>query len=323
MISKSLFDIYKGREVSLYTIENAFIKVGVLDFGATLNFIKLNTPNGEKNVLIGYDCVEGYLNSKAYVGATVGRVANRIAGAKFTLGNKEWHISANEGDNCLHGGEEGFDKRFYDVEVNGDNLALSLTSPDGDMGFSGELKFKVEFALSGRELTIKYSGESDKDTLFAPTCHAYFNLNGEGEVMGNLVKINAQSYTPTDENLIPVGTVESVKGTPLDFTLLKPIGADYAKLGGKTYDHNFCLSGNPSAIAQGDKSNISVEMSTDFPGLQLYVGNPKPYNGKGGGCSFCLEPQFYPNAVNVEGFETPLLKANTKKTYTVRYKFEY
>lgn len=323
MISKTLFDNYNGRDVYLYTIENADIKVGVLDFGATLNFIKLNTPNGEKNILIGYDCVEGYLNSRAYVGATVGRVANRIAGAKFSLNGKEWHLSANEGENCLHGGEEGFDKRFYDVEVNGDILTLSMLSPDGDMGFSGELKFKVEFALCGRELTIKYSGISDKDTLFAPTCHAYFNMNGDGEVMDNLIKINAENYTPTDENLIPVGTIESVKGTPLDFTLLKPIGRDYAKLGGKTYDNNFCLRGSPSAFAQGDKSAITVEMFTDFPGLQFYVGNPKPYKGKGGGCGFCLEPQFYPNAVNVDGFETPLLKANTQKTYTVRYTFGF
>lgn len=323
MITKSLFDNYNGREVYLYTIENADVKVGVLDFGGILNFIKLNAPNGEKNILVGYDCVEGYLNSKAYVGATVGRVANRIVGSKFTLDNKEWHISANEGVNCLHGGAVGFDKRFYDVEINGDALTLSLTSPDNDMGFPGELKFKVEFALNGRELTVKYSAISDKDTLFSPTCHAYFNMNGGGEVMGNLLKINAENYTPTDEALIPIGRVESVKGTPLDFTAIKPIGADYAKLGGKTYDHNFCLSGSPAAVAHGEISGITMEMYTDLPGLQLYVGKPVAYNGRGGGYGFCLEPQFFPNAVNVVGFETPLLKANTEKTYTVRYLFGY
>ena len=323
MITKTLFDKYNDRDVYLYTIENGDIKVGVLDFGGILNFIKLNTFNGEKNILIGYDCVEGYLNSKAYVGATVGRVANRIAGSKFTLDDKEWHISSNEGKNCLHGGVEGFDKRFYDVEVNGDTLTLSLTSPDGDMGFPGELKFNVEFALNGRELTIKYSGLSDKNTLFSPTCHAYFNMNGEGAVMGNLLKINAQSYTPVDEPLIPIGTIESVKGTPLDFTAIKPIGKDLAELGGKTYDHNFCLSGNPAAIAHGEISGITMELNTDLPGLQFYVGKPVSYNGNGGGYGFCLEPQFFPNAVNVDGFETPLLKSNAKKTYTVRYTFGF
>lgn len=323
MITKTLFDKYNGRDVYLYTIENDDIKVGVLDFGGILNFIKLNTFKGEKNILIGYDSIQGYLNSKAYVGATVGRVANRIAGSKFTLDGIEWHISPNEGQNCLHGGVEGFDKRFYDVEVNGDTLTLSLTSPDGDMGFPGELKFKVEFALNGRELTIKYSGISDKDTLFSPTCHAYFNMNGEGEVMGNLLKINAQSYTPVDEALIPLGTKESVKGTPLDFTSLKPIGVDYAQLGGKTYDHNFCLSGIPAAVAHGEISGITMELNTDLPGLQFYVGKPISYNGKGGGYGFCLEPQFFPNAVNVESFETPILKANTEKVYTVRYAFGF
>ena len=323
MITKTLFDIYNGREVYLYTIENADIKVGVLDFGATLNFIRLNTPQGEKNVILGYDCVEGYINSKAYVGATVGRVANRIAGSKFTLGGKEYRISANEGENCLHGGAEGFDKRFYDAEVDGDTLTLSLTSPDGDMGFPGERKFKVEFALNGRELSIRYTAISDKDTLFSPTCHAYFNMNGEGEVMGNLLKINAENYTPVDEALIPLGTIESVKGTPLDFTSLKPIGKDLAELGGKTYDHNFCLSAIPAAIAHGEISGITMELNTDLPGLQFYVGKPVAYNGNGGGNGFCLEPQFFPNAVNVKGFETPLLKANTQKTYTVRYTFGF
>lgn len=323
MITKTLFDNYKGREVYLYTIENGDVKVGVLDFGGILNFIKLNTPKGEKNILVGYDCVQGYLGSHAYVSATVGRVANRIAGSKFMLDGKEWHITPNEGKNCLHGGVEGFDKRFYEVDVNGDTLTLSLISPDGDMGFPGELNFKVKFALNGRELTVKYSAVSDKATLFSPTCHAYFNMNGEGEVMGNLLKINADKYTPVDEALIPLGTVESVKGTPLDFTSLKTIGEDYAELGGKTYDHNFCLCGTPAATAHGEKSGITMEMITDLPGVQFYVGKPAAYKGKGGGCGFCLEPQYFPNAVNVPNFETPYLPANTEKVYTIRYLFGF
>lgn len=321
MIEKSHFDSFNGKEVHLYTLSDDGIKVGVLDFGATLNFIKIDTPKGEKNILIGYDCVQGYLNSKAYVSATVGRVANRIAGSKFTLNGKEWHISPNEGKNCLHGGVEGFDKKFYDVEVKGDTLILSLISPDGDMGFPGELKFSVEFRLSGKQLSITYHAVSDKDTLFSPTCHAYFNMNGEGEVMGNLLQINADGYTPVDEHLIPLGITESVKGTPLDFTDIKPIGKDYAKLGGKTYDHNFCLNGTPAAIAQGEVSGIKMEMSTDLPGVQLYVGKPVSYNGNGGGCGFCLEPQFYPNAVNVKDFETPKLFAGQEKTYSITYRF--
>lgn len=322
MITKTLFDNYNGKDVHLYTLSNDEISVGVLDFGATLNFIKLKTYGGEKNILVGYDCVQGYLDSHSYCGTMVGRVANRIAGAKFILDGKEHKVSANENGNCLHGGVEGFDKRFYDAEVNGDTLVLSLTSPDGDMGFPAELKFKEEFTLNGRELLIKYTAVSDKTTLFAPTCHAYFNLNGGGEVMQTLLQINADNYTPADGQLIPLGTVENVKDTPLDFTKLKPIGEDYDKLGGKTYDHNFCLNGSHVATAQSLKSNITVDVYTDMPGVQLYVGCPA-VTKHGGGYGFCLEPQFYPNAINVEKFLSPVLAANIPTEHFVKYHFGF
>ena len=324
MITKSLFDKCYGRDVNIYTLSDADIKVGVLDYGGILNFIKLNTPQGEKNIIVGYDCIQGYLDNRTkYCGATVGRVANRIAGAKFIIDDKEYAVSANERQNCLHGGADGFDRRFYNAEINGQTLTLSLISPDGDMGFPGELQFKVEFTLKNRELTVQYHGLSNKTTLFAPTCHAYFNMDGEGAVMDNLLQINADNFTPVDESLIPLGTVETVKGTPLDFTQMKTIGRDYAKLGGGTYDHNFCLNDSCAAVARGENSGITMKMSTDFKGVQLYVGEIPAYKGKGGGYGFCLEPQFYPNAVNIEGFETPLLPANTERSYSIRYVFEF
>lgn len=322
MITKTQFDMYNGKAVHLYTLENEEIEVGVLDFGGILNFIKLKTDKGEKNILVGYDNVQSYLDSHSYCGTTVGRVANRIAGAKFTLDGKEYKVSANENGNCLHGGVEGFDKRFYNVEISGDALVLSLTSADGDMGFPAELEFKVEFRLSGRELLIKYTGVSDKTTLFSPTCHAYYNLNGGGQVMDTLLQINAEYYTPVDEQLIPLGTVEAVKGTPLDFTALKRIGEDYAKLGGKTYDHNFCLGGNHAATVHSLASGITMEVYTDMPGVQLYVGCPA-IDGHGGGYGFCLEPQYFPNAVNVKDFETPILRANTPTEHYVKLSFGF
>ncbi len=323
MITKTLFDIYEGKEVHLYTISNAEISVGILDFGGILNFIKIKTSGGEKNILLGYDCVQAYLQCGGYVGATVGRVANRIAGAKFCLDGKEYKLSPNENGNCLHGGALGFDKRFYAAETKDDALALFLVSDDGDMGFPGTLKFKAEFILGGRTFTIKYSGVSDKTTLFSPTCHAYFNMNGGGDVMGNLLKINADSYTPADSFLIPLGKKASVGNTPLDFTSFKAIGADYAKLGGGTYDHNYCLKEEFAAAAVGEESGISMKIFTDFPGLQFYVGNPCAFKGKGGGSGFCLEPQYYPDAVNAEGFEAPLLPAGTEKMYSIRYQFSF
>lgn len=322
MITKTLFDNYNGKDVHLYTLANDGVSVGVLDFGATLNFIKLKTCGGEKNILIGYDCVQGYLDSHSYCGTTVGRVSNRIARAKFILDDKQYKVSANENGNCLHGGAEGFDKRFYDAEVKGDTLILSLISPDGDMGFPAELKFKVQFTLNGRELLITYSAVSDGTTLFAPTCHAYFNLNDGGDVMDTLLQINAESYTPVDDHLIALGTKESVKGTPFDFTQPKRIGEDYARLGGKTYDHNFCLNGNHGATAQSLKSNITVDVYTDMPGVQLYVGCPAQTE-HGGGHGFCLEPQFYPNAINVEKFLSPVLAANTPTEHFVKYHFGF
>lgn len=323
MITKTLFDTYCGRDVNLYTISCADIKVGVLDFGGILNFIKLNTSQGEKNILVGYDCIQGYIeNKESYCGVTIGRVANRIAGAKFALEGKEYTVSANEGQNCRHGGVEGFDGRFYDAAVNDNTLTLSLTSPDGDMGFPGELQFKVEFTLKNKELTIRYRGLSNKTTLFAPTCHTYFNLEGEGEVIDNFLQIHADNFTPVDESLIPLGTIAPVKGTPLDFTKMKTIGRDYAKLN-STYDHNFCLNNSSAAVAFSKKSGIIMKITTDLKGLQLYVGKTATYKGKGGGCGFCLEPQFYPNAVNVEGFETPILPANTERNYSIRYAFYF
>ncbi|MDE7083145.1 MAG: galactose mutarotase [Clostridia bacterium] len=321
MITKTLFDNYNGKEVYLYTLSNGEIKVGVLDFGATLNFIKLNTADGEKNILVGYDCVQGYINSNSYCGTTVGRVSNRIAGASFTLNGKSYKVSANEGETCLHGGVEGFDKRFFHAEIISDKLVLSLISPDGDMGFPAELKFRVEFTLNGSGLLIEYTAVSDGTTLFAPTCHAYFNMNGEGEVMGNLLQINADNYTPVDEKLIPLGTVESVKGTPLDFTSPKRIGKDLKGLGGKTYDHNFCLNGNHVATAKGEISGIAMDVYSDMLGVQFYVGKPATFNGKGGGCGFCLEPQFYPNAINVDGFESPVINKDENKKHYIKFIF--
>lgn len=322
MIIKRLFDNYKGKNVYLYTLRSKEMQVGVLDFGGILNSIKLKTDKGEKNILVGYDNVQSYIDSHSYCGTTVGRVANRIAGAKFTLDGKEYRVSANENGNCLHGGAEGFDKRFYETEINGDTLVLSLTSVDGDMGFPAELKFKVAFTLSGRELFIKYTGASDGTTLFAPTCHAYFNLNGGGEVMDTLLQIHADRYTPVDGQLIPFGTVESVKSTPLDFTQSKRIGEDYARLGGKTYDHNFCLNGSHAANVHSLASDITMNVYTDMPGLQLYVGCPA-MDGHGGGYGFCLEPQYFPNAVNVQDFETPILRANTPTEHYVKYCFDF
>ena len=318
MVTKTLFDNYEGRDVYLYTLDNGKIKAGITDFGGILNFLEV----GGVNVLVGYNSIANYVNSRSYCGVTVGRVANRISNSRFMLGGKEYSISSNEGTTCLHGGIKGFDKRFFDAEIKGEKLVLSLVSADGDMGFPGRLEFTAEFELEGKGIKITYTGLSDADTLFSPTCHAYFNLNGGGPVMNTVLKINADCYTPTDDILIPLGHTEKVEGTPLDFRAGKKIGSDYAKLGGKTYDHNFCLNGGEAVKAVADKSGITMRVETNLPGIQLYVGGPSAQNGQGGGYGFCLEPQFWPDAVNCEEFQTPYLKAGVKKSYGVTYKFD-
>lgn len=322
MITKTYFDTFCGEPVWLYTLKNQKIQVGVLNFGAVVNFIRLETSNGVKNICVGYNSVRGYLASPSYCGATVGRVANRIAGAQFSLNGKTYALSANEGGNCLHGGGEGFDKKMFKGEIVGETLALSLVSPDGDMGFPGRLDFRAEFTLEGDELSVVYRGESDKDTYFSPTCHVYFNLNGGGSVENTLMQINARYYTPAGENLLPLGKAAPVAGTPLDFTLPKTIGAGIAARGGRTYDDNFCIGGVPAARAQCGESGVSVQLYTDMPGLQFYVGCA-PENEAGGGQGFCLEPQFYPNAANIQGFEPPLLRAGSPKDYHIRYRFSF
>ena len=320
MITKSYFDTYEAREVSLYTLQNDEVEVGILDFGATVQSVKLHTPRGMVNICVGYDTLEGYLHS--YCGVTVGRVANRIQNSCFTLGGKTYHVTPNEGKNCLHGGTEGFNRRFFDAEVQGDSLILSMTSPDGDMGFPGTLDLKVIYTLLGRELSVRYLAKSDRDTVFAPTCHAYFNLNGGGSVMETELQIRADGYTPTDRELIPLGFVAKVEGTPLDFRTPKTIGRDFAALGGKTYDHNFALLGGVAAVAHSDESGVTLTMSTDLPGVQLYVGNLTKTT-HGGGNGFCLEPQFFPNAVNTPAFETPVLPADTEIAHSILYRIDF
>lgn len=322
MITKTPFDIYNGKQVSLYILENEKIKAGVLDYGGVLNFIKLKTPEGEKDMCVTYKSVKAY-EGKGYCSATVGRVANRIKGSAFTIEGKQYNVSANENGNCLHGGAEGFDKRFFDAEIKGETLALSLVSPDGDMGFPGNLEFKVEFSLDGGTVNIVYTGKCDKATPFSPTCHAYFNLNGGGEVLDTLLKINAEGYTPVDGALIPLGTVESVKGTPYDFTEPKRIGKDIGKVGAiGTYDINFALSGNPAVEAVSGDGKVKMTMQTDFCGVQLYVGRPSEYINGEGGYGFCLEPQYFPNAINQAGFEKPVLKAGEEAKHFIKYSFE-
>lgn len=328
MITKRHFDTYDGREVSAYTLTDGHVTAEVLDYGGIVRSLSVMTCGGLVNAVLGFDSVSGYVNSDFYCGGTIGRCANRIEGGRFSLGGKKYSLEKNNGGNHHHGGYTGFNKRFYDGEICGDTLRLTLKSRDGDQGYPGNLDFTVEFSVTGGALIIKFTGTSDSDTLFAPTSHAYFNLTGRGDILPTVLQINADYYLPLNGGIVPAGEIVPVEGTPFDFRQPKAIGRDIDTHNvqlekGSGYDHNFCVSGSldyPSATAWA--ADIRLDCYSDMPGLQFYSGNSIPsIDGRiFPRSAFCLEPQFYPNAINIDGFEKPILRRGECKTYTVKYK---
>ena len=331
MITQKTDERVDGKDVLLFTLENSRLRVVISNFGATVRSILFKSNSGEKCVTMGAHSVEDYFKFDCYCGGTVGRVSNRIAGGQFALNGTVYKTEKNDNENTLHGGFCGFDKKFFDYKIDCDRLILSLVSPDSDGGFPGTLEFTVIYYLDGDALKIEFEGKSDKDTFFAPTNHTYFTLGGES-VSDVRLKINADRFTPVDDSLIATGELKSVIGTPFDFTEFKNIGADIdcddvqLKVVGGGYDHNFALRDERVATAVCDKTKIGLEVFSDLPGVQLYTGNflngiktqGRVFNKHS---AFCLEPQFFPNAVNVETFVKPLLKAGEKKSYYIVFGF--
>lgn len=329
-MDRKVYDKYNGRTAYMYTIKNEYISVDICDLGARINSLKVFGTD----IVLGFDSIAEYLKSGCFAGATIGRCANRIKAGKFSIGDKEYSLNLNEGKNHLHGGTEGFDKKFFEVvEAESDKLVLKYESPDGEENYPGNLKLIATFTLDKSSLNIEYNAVSDKDTVWNPTNHAYFNLNGEGEesCINNLLQINGDFYTPTDGELIPTGAVTFVGDTPFDFRAAKPINYDFgneALCATNGYDHNYILNGRDAAYAIGEKSGIKMEVSTDLPCLQFYSGGAlKTCRGKtrvyGHWSGFCLEPQYCPNAVNMNGFDKPLLKAGESKSHYIRYDFHH
>ena len=320
-----------GGEVLAYTLENEYLSVTVLNYGATIQSVRVKTPSGPREITLGYDDMDGYILKSNYFGATIGRVANRISGGAFTLGGKKYALDKNDGDNCLHGGFNGYDKRIFSARAEDNRLEFTLKSCDGDQGFPAELLLKVEYVLQNNSLKITYTAQSDGETLWNPTNHTFFNLSGKcGNVYDTELKINAEKFTPVNQNLVPSGELAPVGGTVFDFRDYKKIGQSInsadrqLQLVSGGYDHNFVLSGEHAATAKC--SGLKMEVYTDLPGLQLYTGNFLDGVSCRGGIygkhtAFCLEPQYFPNAVNTEGFEKPLLRKGETKTHYIKYTF--
>ncbi len=331
-MEKVVCDRYRGRDVGLYILRGDGFAVGVTDFGASVRFIRICTPRGEKDVTLGYNRTTALVASGAYCGATIGRVANRIGGAAFCLGGVRYALDCNEGKCCNHGGFSGFDKHFFAAAEERGGVTMSLVSPDGEGGFPGTLRLQVKFRVEGKVLTVVYEAESDADTLFSPTCHIYFNLGGEesGSALDTALRINASHYAPIDGAHLPTGELRRAAGTPFDFRSFKRIGRDIGADDGQIrlcggYDHNFALCGEHAATAFCDATGIKLDLYTDLPGLQLYTANGLSGQGKtrryAPHDAFCLEPQYFPNAVNTAGFRPPILRSGRKATHYIRYEF--
>lgn len=331
-----------GQQVDLYTLSNAGIQVGILNLGGIVNFLKVPDKRGIlTDIVLGYDTVAEYEQNDGYFGALIGRCANRIAQGRFTLGGKEYNLYRNNGDNHLHGGRVGFDRKIWQANVENNRLVLTLTSPDGDEGYPGRLDVSVSHSLSDDgTFTWEYAARTDKDTVCNLTNHTYFNLSGHdsGPVSEQILSIESDRFTQTDSKLIPTGTILPVDGTPMDFRLPHKIGGrikqDYEALrlaGG--YDVNYAVRGETgtlrkAAFAYCEQSGIAFNLYTTLPGVQLYTGNfIENVAGKSGAVyrensGFCLETQYFPDAVNHPSFEQPLLKAGETYNHTTSLRFE-
>ena len=328
-----------GELIDLYTVSNKKgMEVAITNYGATVVALKVPDRAGKAaDVVLGFDTLEGYENGTAYFGATVGRYGNRIGSGQFSLDGKTYTLPKNNGNNTLHGGIVGFNKRVWkahEVAVkDGESLEMSYLSADGEEGFPGNLSVKVVFTLPAdrNELNIDYTASTDKDTVLNLTNHSYFNLAGEGngDILDHVLTLHAKQFTPVDNTLIPTGELRDVAGTPMDFTSATAIGKrindNYEQLVfGKGYDHNWVLTSGGgkglalAAEAYESKSGRKLEVLTTEPGVQFYSGNFLDGSAKGKGnkayglrAAFCLETQHFPDSPNHLNFPSTLLKPNS------------
>ncbi|WP_084108491.1 aldose epimerase family protein [Knoellia aerolata] len=327
-----------GEPVSAFTLASETgLELTVLDLGATVQSIRL--PNGEGRsveVVLGYDDVAGYVSpTNPYLGATVGRYANRIAGASFTLDGVTYAVSANEGPTCLHGGVDGFHARVWTVTDHGpDSLTLELVSPDGDQGFPGQLTARATYVVAGGDVSVDYEATCDAPTVVSLTNHAYFALGGPdgGGVDAHVLSVQADEYLPVTTASTPEGRTEPVAETPLDLRTPAPLGPrvrsahpQVARVVG--IDHTFVLGGSGTRTAarlEHPATGRALEVDTDQPSIQVYTGNrlDGTLAGREGrllrqGDGICLETQQYPDAPNQPSFPSAVLRpGETYRSHT-------
>lgn len=335
-----------GSDVYTYSFTNENnMTMTVADLGAIL--VNILVPDKEgvlRDVTLGYDTPQEYVDNTCFFGAVVGRSGNRIDKARFEINGKPYQMAVNDNENNLHSGPNFFHARKWlvkSVDEAKNSITFELLSPDGDQGFPGNFRVELTYTLtSDNEIVLHYSGSSDADTVANMTHHAYFNLAGHdgGRIEDQILTICADRYTPVrDGQAIPTGELAPVEGTPMDFRTAKPIGrdinADFQQLKFVLgYDHNYVLNGESGTLrkmaeAYSEKTGIVMEAYTDCCGVQFYAGNCiTEHTGKGGASygprkGFCLESQYYPNSINQEGFPKPVLRAGEQYETVTSYKF--
>lgn len=336
-----LGETQSGEPVERYILEDDGLRAAVLTYGGTLQSLWAPDREGRpRDIVLGCDTVADYEAQDKFLGALIGRYANRIERGRFSLNGESHALYCNDGHNHLHGGRKGFDKRIWEPEIQADGLHLRLKSPGGEEGYPGTLRVEVAYALADHALSITYWAQADADTVCNLTNHSYFNLAGHdsGPVLEQEIRLNAGYYTPADAESIPHGEIVDVQGTPMDLREWTPIGAhiddafEQLRFAGG-YDHNWVVCGipgsmRPAAQARCAESGITLACETMQPGVQFYTGNflDGTTRGKNGAryarrSGFCLETQAFPNSVNCPEFPQPVLRAGETYRQKTVYRF--
>jgi aldose 1-epimerase len=333
-----------NREVLQYTLTNrSGVSMQVINYGATITSLRVPDRVGKMDdVVLGYDSLQGYVDGTSYFGAIVGRYGNRIGKGKFQLDGKQYQLTINDGENHLHGGKTGFNKVLWQPKLLGpSSLELQYVSKDGEEGYPGTVTLKVTYILTDKnELRINYEGKTDQPTILNPTQHSYFNLSGSftNTILGHVLTIEADRFTPVDKGLITTGQLAEVANTPLDFRTPIAIGArindPYEQMAfGKGYDHNWVLRGSAGQVRKAvelyePKSGRLLMMYTDQPGVQFYSGNflDGTAHGKNGVAyqhrtGLCLEAQAFPDTPNKPQFPSVTLRPGQVYRQTTIYQF--
>ncbi len=332
-----------GREMTLYTMTNVSgASVSVTDFGAHVVSIIVPDRSGKLGeVNLGFDELAPYLSSHGSIGATIGRFANRLGKARFPLNGKIYHVPANDGQNCLHGGVGNFQFKWFKAETleseSEDAVLFTYVSHDGEEGFPGKMRVQVTMAFdSSNTLTIRYLADCDQDTVINMTNHAYFNLAGSGDILDHVITVHTDKTTETDDELIPTGRIISIAGTPLDLRTGLRVGDGlshkaecHALKNANGYDLNYCVPGDglrEMAKAEDPASGRVMTVMSTEPGIQFYSGQGLHQKGHGGQqytpySGFALETQHYPDSPNHPEFPTTILKAGETFRSVTQYRF--